>query len=763
MPSHRNRVTWTAALVVVAALLPAGAAHADGFIIIDRPVVIAEPRPVPPRVAWFPLEVKNHNVTCDIRDTVGVTRVDQVFHNPNPQQMEGTYLFPLPETASVQKFSMWMDGKEVSGEVLDAEKARGIYEDIVRRSRDPALLEYVGGRVYKARVFPIPGHGDVRIKLEYSETIPVNDGLAIYRYPLNTEKFSAKDIEDVTIVVNLKSQVAMKNVFCPSHNATVSRPTEHEARVGYEAHHVRPDQDFLVYYQMSNKDFGLSLLTCRPAGEDGFFMARVAPPAISDATKIVPKDVCFVFDTSGSMAGEKIRQAKKAMQYCLSSLRPDDRFNIISFATEARPFRDGLVPASRETVEAARAMIEKVEAAGGTNINEALQLALKAGAGATSDRPYMVVFMTDGEPTVDERDPAKIQANVKKTNDGRCRLFVFGVGHDLNTKLLDRLADDNRGAREYIDEKEDIEVKISGFFRKVADPVLSDLAIRFGDADAYEVYPKQMPDLFQGGELVIVGRYRKPGATSVTIDGRRAGERMTWQYPATFTESGSDNDFLPRLWAARKIGYLMDEVRLRGETSEVKEEIIRLAKRYAIVTPYTSYLIVEDSVRPGIAGQPRTLTPAGRALHDYADGNEHFRYSLGQAQSYEKAKGGAAGVKASREAWHLRSAQDAAGASPLNLGGGFGGYGGGAAEGTPHASAKPAQDIIRVIGTKTFYRNGDGWVDGEYDGKAATTKIKAFSDEYFRLLRSTPDLGRYLALGQRVVVVLGKTIYEVAE
>jgi len=760
-----NRIVFASVPAWLVAAVWTAPVQADGFIVVDRPphVIVPgpRPRPLPPRLVYMPLEVKNHNVTCDIRDTVGTTKIDQVFHNPNNQQMEGTYLFPLPETASVQKFSMWMNGKEVHGEVLDAEKARATYEDIVRKMRDPALLEYVGGRVYRARVFPIPANGDVRIALQYDETIPVSDGLATYRYPLNTEKFSAKDIEDVTIVVHIRSAIPLQSVFCPSHNATVSRPDDRQARVGFEAHHVRPDRDFLVQYQMSEKEFGLSLLSVRPAGEDGFFMARIAPPIEVESGTIVPKDVCFVFDTSGSMAGEKIAQAKRAMTFCLSSLRPEDRFNIISFATETRPFRDSLVPATQENIDAAKAEVQRVEAAGGTSINEALLAAVKAGAQAKSDRPYMIVFITDGEPTVGERDPARIQANVKNANEGRCRLFVFGVGHDLNAKLLDRLAEENRGAREYIDEKEDIELKVSRFFKKVSDPVLSDIELRLGDADAFDVYPKQLPDLFHGGELIVVGRYRKPGRHAVAVHGKRAGERLSWAFQTTIAEGLTDNDFLPRLWATRKTGYLMDEIRLHGETKELKDEIVRLARRYGIITPYTSYLVVEDSTGVAGAGGP-PAQPAARVMYDYVAQDSATFGAMKSAGNYARESRGQVAVRGSVEALAMQRA------APAETGGfGIGGVGG-AAEmrpggGTRTASSGPQESPIRVAGTKTFYLDHGRWTDSEYDGKAETKKVKAYSDEYFKLLRDAPELAKYLAVGERIVVVLNKVAYEVVE
>ncbi len=299
--------------------------------------------------------------------------------------------------------------------------------------RDPALLEYVGTRLYKARVFPIPATGEVKVALEYTEQIAVSNGLGSYRYPLNTEKFSSAPLRDVTIAVTLTSGIPLKSVFSPSHDVDVTRRDDKSVRVGYEAHNVRPDRDFVVCFQMSEAEFGLSLLSFRPAAEDGFFMARIAPPLSGDKTNILPKDVCFVFDSSGSMAGEKMDQARSAMTFCLRSLRPEDRFNVISFATEVRPFRDAMVPASSENVDAAVAEVDEVRAAGGTNINEALLKAIGMSPAIGGNvRALMIVFITDGQPTIDERDPEKIQANVRKLNGKTWRLFVFGVGNDLN-------------------------------------------------------------------------------------------------------------------------------------------------------------------------------------------------------------------------------------------------------------------------------------------------------------------------------------------
>ena len=439
--------------------------------------------------------------------------------------------------------------------------------------------------------------------------------------------------------------------------------------------------------------------------------------------------------------------------------------NLITFSTDVRPFKDSLVNSGAENIAAAKALVEKIEAAGGTAIDEALKAALKTDAPRSSERPFMVVFITDGEPTIGERDPEKILANVKQENTGKARLFVFGVGHDLNTKLLDRLGDENYGTRDYIDEKEDIEVKISSFYKKISDPVLSDVELKFNGAESFDVYPKTWPDLFHGSELVVVGRYRDPGRHNVVLTGKRAGENMTWEFSAKFTESSGENEFLPRLWATRKIGYLMDEIRLHGEKAELKDEIVRLAKRHAIVTPYTSYLVVQEGELRGTNGQ--TLSDSSM--------RRHFRYEgrtdgfADQARSYSQRSGsggqpgpaGKAAVRGSREALQLKEAAPSTSVGRYRGGYDTGGSGDNIEDGQ-QAGGQGQEAQIKQVGSKTFYREPDGrWVDSDYDGKAETKKVQAFSDDYFALAKKTPELGKYLALSQHLVVVLDKIVYEI--
>jgi len=226
----------------------------------------------------MPLEVRKHLVDVSIIDGVAVTGVEQVFFNPHDRTVEGTYIFPLEDDVSLGKFSMFVNGREIEGKLLTVEEARRTYESIVSRMRDPALLEYLGTRMFRARIFPINPKSEVRVRLSYTQTLCADAGLVRYRYPLNTEKHLASPIENVSLLVNLESKTPVKTVFSPSHRIAVSRPSDHKASASYEGKQVYPDKDFDLYYALADAEFGLTVLTHRQTGEDGFFLARIAPP-----------------------------------------------------------------------------------------------------------------------------------------------------------------------------------------------------------------------------------------------------------------------------------------------------------------------------------------------------------------------------------------------------------------------------------------------------------------------------------------------------
>jgi Ca-activated chloride channel family protein len=586
--------------------------RADGFIVITSPAT--SPVPVPPgHFSFAPLEVSYHHVTVDIKDQVAVTSVDQEFVNPNGQQLEGTYLFPLPAGAHIDKFSMDINGKMQEAELLPADKARSIYEDIVRRHRDPALLEYIGRDTFKVRIFPIEANGKKHVKIQYTQLLKSDAGIVEYTYPLNTEKFSARPLQQVSVKVNLETQESIKSVYCPTHNVEIKREAGGKKAVaGYEEKNVRPDTDFKLIFSREKNDIGVNLLTFRNSPDDGYFLLLASPGMEAKPAAVQPKDICLVLDTSGSMAGKKMEQAKKALAFCLANLNEQDRFDVIRFSTEAEDFFTELKPANKENVAKAQQYVEGLKPIGGTAIDEALQKALKLGKDRDvngRNRPYVVIFLTDGQPTIGETREEGILANVGKANSDGVRVFSFGIGTDLNTHLLDRLADATKAASQYVIPTEDIEVKLSNFYTKIKDPVLSNLALTFtgGDIKTTQVYPGTMPDLFKGEMLVVFGRYSGKGAAAVKIAGTLAGEKREFVTDVNFADNDTKNEFIPRLWATRRVGWLLDEIRKNGETAELKEEVVRLARQNGIVTPYTAYLILEDEQRRGVPLATRTL------------------------------------------------------------------------------------------------------------------------------------------------------------
>ncbi|MBN2056682.1 VWA domain-containing protein, partial [bacterium] len=412
---------------------------ADGFIIIPPP---PPHRPLPPRPPR-PLSITYHRVKTTITGQVATVEVDQEFHNHNPWDVEGIYMFPIPENAAVSGFAMYMDGRKVEGEVLDHRTARSIYEDIVRQMRDPALLEYVGRDMFRASVYPIPANGSKRITLSYNQPLEAKAGLVEFVYPLDTERFSAEPIRDVSVDVEINSRVPVKSVFCPSHEVDIVRHGETGARITYEAHNVKPDKDLVLYYTISKEDVAVNLLTHRNSGEDGFFLLMIAPDLETKTGQEVPKTVLLTLDTSGSMQGEKLAQAKAALNFCLESLNRSDRFALVRFSTEAEILSGGVVNVDTDQKARMRSTIDGLQARGGTNIADALRLTAELGAGETG-RPVMALFLTDGLPTVGEKNLDKLLAIGDHQWDN-VSLFTFGVGYDVNTHLLDKLADRHRG------------------------------------------------------------------------------------------------------------------------------------------------------------------------------------------------------------------------------------------------------------------------------------------------------------------------------
>jgi Ca-activated chloride channel family protein len=744
-----TRMRWFGLLVGFLCPL---SAFADGFIIV-RPAVdiVFIPSPHPqPRYAFAPLAVSYHQVDVRIEGQVAVTSVDQEFVNPSSQRLEGTYIFPLPKGGQIDRFSMFIDGKEQEAELLPAEKARAIYEDIVRQARDPALLEYVGRDLFKVRIFPIEPNSRKRVKLSYRQVLKADGTLVEYVYPLNTERFSSQPVERVSIKVELTGESQIRNVYSPSHKVEVTRHDGKRVVVGYEEKGTRPDTDFHLCFSRDPKALGMSLLTYRPdPKQDGTFLLLASPGPALEAEELGEKDVVFVLDTSGSMAGAKLEQAKKALRFCIDNLNDGDRFELIRFSTEADGLFGGLMPADKVHRKQAAGFVEGLKPMGGTAIDEALEKALAVRPDGGT-RPFLVIFLTDGQPTIGETSEDAIVSRLEKANTAATRVFCFGIGTDLNTHLLDRITEATRSASEYVLPEEDIELKVSAFYTRIKSPVLTQVKLAWGPGvKASKVYPGVLQDLFRGDQLMVFGRYTGSGAVAVTVEGLLNGKPRTFVLEGSFPDESRDRPWVARLWAARRVGWLLDEIRLRGESAELKDEVTTLARDFGIVTPYTSYLILEDE-RDKLA--LHLLSPDMRVLSEMAEDKDAGDQARAWYGAFAKEKAGRGAVESRNDSEQLKSAWNAQQASaPRGLGKGSGG-------------GNYAQQC-RNVGAKTFYQNGNQWIDAEVQRhvSAKRVQVKFGTDAYFALCRQAPEAARWLSVGRNLQFALSGVVYEITE
>lgn len=683
---------------------------------------------VPPGVI-----VAAHTVDAVVEGRVAQVQVTQVFRNQTNTVAEGVYIFPLPKDAAVSDFQMTVNGEVLEGKLLDRDEARRIYEEIVRSRRDPALLEYLDRGLFQASVFPIPPGETRTVDFSYTQVLAPDGNLLRLNYPLSTERFSTAPVEEVAVTVELRDQPGLRTIYSPNYPITIERTAEDRATAVYTASDDQPAGDFDLYWGVADEAIGLDLLSYKPAGEDGFFVLLAAPGVVA-ADEVVARDIVVVLDVSGSMRGPKMEQAVDAVRYIVENLNAADRFNLITFSTGVSLWEGALQPADDDATAAALGWLADARATGSTDINRALLEALaQLDTRDDESRPAYVLFLTDGQPTQGEQDADAIVRNALNNlpAERAPRLFTFGLGYDVNTDLLDTLATDLRGRSQYVRPDESIDEAVSDFYATVSTPVLADLALDFGtDAHVEELYPFPLPDLFAGQQLVVAGRYREGGPVEVTLSGQVNGEERLYVYPdRELAERGGD-DFVARLWATRKIGYLLAEIRRSGPEPELVEAVTELSLRYGIVTPYTSYLVLE----PGLA------MPAGDVVleRQFFDGARMLQRGADAAAAIAAAPAaGEEAVAASQERSALQEAE----------------------------TVREQAEQIRFVAGRSFIMQSlveapDGqvlelWVDRAFTPDMSTTTIEFGSDAYFALL-DEPGMAEWLTLSPEIIVVTGE-------
>lgn len=750
-----RRGFWTV-VVAAFAVLFANLAQAQVVIIEHGPPMgirpLHPPRPVPPPSVY---KVRSVEMNVTVKDQLATVQLAQVFQNISSQPAEAQILFPMPDNAAISQLTLLVEGKELTGKLMKKEEARAIYESIVRQRKDPALLEYLDRGLFQTSVFPVPPNAERRVEIRYQQLLKHENGLTDLLLPIGTHKHTRHPVETMTVAVRVETSEPLKAFYSPTHAVDTQRPDDRHATCRIMLTNVSNPNDFRLLFGTERGAVGMNVISYRPKEtEDGYFLLLASPDVRPDA-KPVPKTVVFVVDRSGSMTGQKFEQARGALKFLLQQLRPEDNFNLVAYDSAVESFRPELQRADEATLKAAASFVDGLYAGGSTNIDGALQAAL---AQLTDPkRPSYVLFLTDGLPTVGEMNEQRIAAKAKEANKVNARVFNFGVGFDVNSRLLDRLSRDHRGQSVYVRPNENIEASVASLYRKIGSPVLTDIAINFeldavvpagSAANITRTYPRQLTDLFQGEQLVLVGRYKTAGPAKVTLTGVASDERKTFSFPASLVAKSHDETFgfVEKLWATRRIGEIIDELDLRGHNQELVDELVRLSIQHGIMTPYTSFLADENVSLADRSNVGRAGDVSRRELSK-ADG------AAGFAQREFKAQ--------------LQNAPQA------TAGGALGGAVASDARGVvtgPGSAAKTALPSdafatnLRQVGQKTFFRKKNVWQDSTVTDEQAkkAIRVKQFSREYFELAaKHSGTLAKYIAFDEPVLVNLGDQTYQI--
>jgi len=704
-----------------------------------------------------------------INNQVAQVEVAQTFRNTGSRTLEASFVFPLPYDGAIDRMTLMVDGREIPARLLKADEARREYESIVRRNRDPALLEWVGTGMFKTSVFPIPPGQSRTVSLRYTQLCRQQDGMVDFLFPLSTAKYTSKPLRELEVRINLREDEAIKNIYCPSHDVEVKRLDSRTVTVTYSARDIVPLSDFRLMYDVAPGLVSAKLLSYKsPDEEDGFFLLLAAPQIATRDGKPLPKTVMFVLDRSGSMSGKKIEQLRQAMQFVLNNLREEDLFNVIAYDSDVEAFRPELQRFNDKTRREALAFVEGLVAGGSTNIDAALRTAFSQLQ--DDKRPTYIVFMTDGLPTTGVTNEMQIVENAKNANTVKARIFCFGIGYDVNSRLLDKLARTGRGYTEYVRPDENLETRISSFYRRIEAPVLTDVTVDVvfdeppGPPPVYRLNPQPPFDLFAGEQLALVGRYRKSGRAEVVLKGRIDDEQKEFRFPVDFVARSGDESkaFVEKLWAIRRVGDILDEIDLRGKNPELIDELTRLAMKHGIVTPYTSFIANENVPIHDLTQSRRETESRLRAL-EAAEGyggfaQRSFKGRMQQAQAADAASA-------------LRSfgGLGAEFAAPSAAAPGGAGMMGGVAASAP--ALAPAEEEIaraatgetmRYVGNRVFYKRQGQWIDGTLkpEQQQNPIRIKQFSEEYFNLVRQYGrQVSQYLVFDEPTLVNINNQAY----
>ncbi|HWL38719.1 MAG TPA: VIT domain-containing protein [Gemmatimonadaceae bacterium] len=654
------------------------------------------------------------DVQVELVDRVLRYEISETFVNRGSRVGEADYMFPLPKGAAFQDLKLSIDGQMVAGETMSAERARQIYEEIVRSQRDPALLEWMGYGLLRARIFPIAPGEERKVVVRFQVVAPrEGDALRVdYFRGLRTSRTeSGRQPEGRTsFLLRYPDDPAYGIAYSPTHSIT----TGHGSARRVEVRDARGEITVLIPVRRAARA-AISLLTNAPGNDDGFALITLSPPAL--APRPVPRDLTFVLDVSGSMAGKKMEQARAAGKQFLQSLSSRDRFRLIDFSSDVRTFRDDFTIASSANLRAAERYLDDLEAQGSTNISGALEEALSTPV--QSGRLPIVLFLTDGLPTVGERDAGVIASAVARRRGPR-RLFTFGIGADLNVSLIEQVALEGRGTASFVRPEESVERAVSIVASRLTNPLVTDVRVRADGIRLRKMHPSGPVDIFAGEDLVVLARYDGSGSATLRFEGQTSNGPVNWATNVRFPERSRENSFVARLWATQRVGYLSAEKRKHGGSREVDDEIRELGERYGIPTEFSSYLVLEPGMNPQLRG--RIGSGVNRLDEVVVTGATGGAARAPAAQRFESAKTASA----------QRAATNMAAVDSL--------------------SGLRDETRVRRLGNVTFVLRDSVWTDARYKTELTTLRVKPFSSAYFRLIEVVPELREAFSLSERLIV-----------
>jgi Flp pilus assembly protein TadD len=577
-----------------------------------------------------PLTVGFHHVTVDVRDQIARTVIEESFVNRTNEVLEGVFYFPLPQDASISGFGMWIGDQLVEADVVEKQRAREIYETILREKRDPGLLEWTGGNIFKARVYPIPGQAEKRIKISYTQVLPLRGNRYRYSYALQSELLRQHPLRDLSIDLKVSSAVPLKSVTSPTHAARIAA-TEHAGHVEFSAQEYVPTRDFEAVIEVEGHQSGAVVIPHR-RGDDGYFMVQLTPPGSSldlDRPLIPngePLRLLLLADTSASMDRGQRATQNTVLAALLGALTPKDTINVAACDVNCDWIFEKPVPATAANIATVREILAKRSSLGWTDLDKAFASAMKSSTPGTH-----VIYLGDGIVTTGDADPVAFAKRLQGLYDGKSGTFhAVTFGSSYEPAALKAIAALGGGSVRRVSGEQGPQAVALELLGEIATPALRDLKVEFKGVRVARVYPEELPNVAAGTQQILLGRYLPEGkdqAGEIIVTGMLGDKPVRFTSKITLADAESGNSFIPRLWARMHLDKLLEQ----GSSEAIKQEIIALSEEYQIITPYTSLLVLEsDADRERFAVKRRFQMRDGEKF--FAEGRDNADYALKQQQ-----------------------------------------------------------------------------------------------------------------------------------